>query len=90
MPTLPAAAAAHAATVDRALARFHDVALPRLVDLHPALAPLADELRGFVARGGKRLRPVLLLVGHELAGGDPRDVTGAGRRCTPARSSMTT
>lgn len=77
MPTLPPAAAAHAATVERALARYHDEALPRLVDLHPALEPLAEELRGFVSRGGKRLRPVLLLVGHELAGGDPADVTGA-------------
>lgn len=77
MPTLPAAAAAHAATVERALTRFHDDALPRLVDLHPALAPLADELRGFVSRGGKRLRPVLLLVGHELADGDPANVIGA-------------
>lgn len=77
MPALPAVATAHAATVDEALAAFHDRVLPRLVALHPALAPLAEELRGFVARGGKRLRPVLLLVGHELAGGNARDVTGA-------------
>lgn len=77
MPSLPAAAAAHAATVDRALTRFHADTLPRLVELHPALGPLAEELRGFVSRGGKRLRPVLLLVGHELAGGDAANVAGA-------------
>lgn len=77
MPALPAVATAHATTVDQALARFHDRVLPRLVALHPALAPLAEELRAFVSRGGKRLRPVLLLVGHELAGGTARDVTGA-------------
>lgn len=77
MPALPAAATAHADVVDQALARFHERVMPRLVALHPALEPLAAELAGFVARGGKRLRPVLLLVGHELAGGDARDVTGA-------------
>ncbi len=77
MPALPAVATAHATTVDQALTRFHDRVLPRLVALHPALAPLAEELRAFVSRGGKRLRPVLLLVGHELAGGNPRDVMGA-------------
>jgi geranylgeranyl diphosphate synthase type I len=77
MATLPAGAARHAETVGRALAAFHDQALPRLPGLHPALAPLADELRAFVSRGGKRLRPVLLLLGHEVAGGDADDVLGA-------------
>lgn len=77
MPTLPDPAAAHAATVDRALAAFLDEVLPRLARLHPALQPLADELRAFLDRGGKRLRPVLLLLGHELAGGDADDVVGA-------------
>ena len=77
MPTLPTAATRHAATVDDALAAFHHRVLPRLADLHPALQPLADELRGFVSRGGKRLRPVLLLLGHELAGGRADDVLGA-------------
>ena len=77
MPTLPAIAAQHAASVTEALAAFHDRALPRLAALDPALDPLADELRAYVGRGGKRLRPVLLLLGHELAGGDADDVLGA-------------
>ena len=77
MSTLPAAAVRHATAVDDALARFHAAVLPRLTALHPALGPLADELGGFVARGGKRLRPVLLLLGHEAAGGDADDVLGA-------------
>ena len=77
MPTLPPAAALHATTVDDALRGFHDRVLPRLAGLHPAIEPLAEELRGFVARGGKRLRPVLLLLGHELAGGRTDDVLGA-------------
>ena len=67
----------HAATVDAALQSFHARVLPRLAALHPALDPLADELRAFVARGGKRLRPVLLLLGHELVGGRADDVVGA-------------
>ena len=76
-PSLPEAATRHAATVDAALASFHDRVLPRLAALHPALEPLADELRAFVERGGKRLRPVLLLLGHELVGGRADDVVGA-------------
>lgn len=77
MPTLPVAVAAHAAAIEAAIDEYLDAALPRLVGLHPALGPLADELRGFVSRGGKRLRPVLLRVGHELAGGTADDVLGA-------------
>jgi geranylgeranyl diphosphate synthase, type I len=77
MPTLPAAVTAHAAAVETALEEYLDEALPRLVGLHAALGPLADELRDFVSRGGKRLRPVLLRVGHELVGGHPDHVLGA-------------
>jgi geranylgeranyl diphosphate synthase type I len=41
------------------------------------LVPVADELERWLASGGKRLRPILVTVGHELAGGDARDVLGA-------------
>jgi len=51
-------------------------ALDRLRAMHPDLGPLADELRAFVADGGKRLRPVLVLLGHQIAGGDPDDAVG--------------
>jgi geranylgeranyl diphosphate synthase type I len=51
-------------------------ALDRLRAMHPDLDPLADELRAFVADGGKRLRPVLVLLGHQIAGGDPDDAVG--------------
>lgn len=77
-PTLPPAVDRHAQAVEAGLTRFLDEALPRLTSLHPTLEPLAEELASFVRRGGKRLRPVLLLLGHELAGGDPEDVVGAG------------
>ncbi len=58
-----------------------EVASGRVVDraraAHPDLVPLADEVRGFVAAGGKRLRPLLVMVGYEAAGGDPEDVLDA-------------
>lgn len=60
------------AALDAALSRI----LPRLAAVHPALAPLADELGRFCV-GGKRIRPALLLLGYEAAGGtDRRLVTG--------------
>lgn len=62
--------------VDGGLAAYLDRALPRLVGLHGALEPLADELRAFVLGGGKRIRPSLLLVGHRAAGGDVEAVLG--------------
>lgn len=64
------------ARVDRGLSAYLDRSLPRLVALHGALEPLADELRAFVLEGGKRIRPSLLLVGHGAAGGDVEDVLG--------------
>lgn len=57
--------------VERALAAALDRILPRLVGTHPALAPVADELRAF-SSGGKRIRPALLLLGFEAAGGGER------------------
>lgn len=41
------------------------------------LVPVADELERWLASGGKRLRPILVTLGHELAGGNPHDVLGA-------------
>jgi geranylgeranyl diphosphate synthase, type I len=58
--------------LDDALGRM----LPRLTDVHPSLTAVAEELRAFVG-GGKRIRPVLLLLGFEAAGGHTRqDVHG--------------
>jgi geranylgeranyl diphosphate synthase, type I len=57
--------------VDRALDELYDRVLPRLVGIHPTLAPVADDLRGFTP-GGKRIRPALLLLGFEAAGGRNR------------------
>jgi geranylgeranyl diphosphate synthase, type I len=62
--------------IDAALDAALDRLLPRLVRHHAALAPVADELRAFLA-GGKRIRPALLLLGYEAAGGaDRSDVLG--------------
>lgn len=54
--------------IESALTSYLDVAMPRLAGRHPALAPLADELRSYVD-GGKRLRPLFTLLGFRLAGG---------------------
>jgi geranylgeranyl diphosphate synthase type I len=64
------------AAVDRGLATFLRRSLSRLVSLHPALQPAADELEAFVLGGGKRLRPVCLLLGHRAAGGTHERVMG--------------
>lgn len=65
-------------TVEAALRDHLDQVLPRLVELHPALVEVADELRAFVLGGGKRLRPLFVLAGHRAAGGsDPEVVMGA-------------
>jgi geranylgeranyl diphosphate synthase, type I len=59
------------AEIDASLTTALGRLLPRLAAQHPALAPVADELRAFVA-GGKRVRPALLLLGFEAAGGSDR------------------
>jgi len=54
--------------VDAALQVALDHALPRIEARHASMAPLTAELRAFMA-GGKRIRPALLLLGFEAAGG---------------------
>jgi geranylgeranyl diphosphate synthase, type I len=57
--------------IDAALDTALDRLLPRLAGRHPALEPVAAELRAFLG-DGKRIRPALLLLGYEAAGGDDR------------------
>ena len=57
--------------IDLALDAALDRLLPRVAAHHAALGPVADAVRGFVA-GGKRIRPALLLLGFEAAGGQDR------------------
>jgi geranylgeranyl pyrophosphate synthase len=71
MSVPPAAYVTLAAEVDDALDEAMTRILPRLGGQHTSLAPVAAELRAFVA-GGKRIRPVLLLLGFEAAGGRRR------------------
>jgi geranylgeranyl diphosphate synthase, type I len=64
------------AEIDARLAVELDALLPRLAATHPSLEAVTQELRAFVA-GGKRVRPALLLLGYEAAGGTDRtDVLG--------------
>lgn len=57
--------------VDAALGSALDRLLPRLAEHHRALEKVTEELRAFLA-GGKRIRPALLLLGYEAAGGEDR------------------
>jgi geranylgeranyl diphosphate synthase, type I len=69
--TAPAVLADLRGEIDAALDGALDRLLPRLAGRHPALQPVADELRAFLD-GGKRIRPALLLLGFEAAGGADR------------------
>jgi len=57
--------------VDAALGPVLDRLLTRVGSHHPSLAPVTDAVRGFVD-GGKRIRPALLMLGFEAAGGEDR------------------
>ena len=61
------------AEIDVALGSALDHLLPRLTRLDPGLEPIATGLRAFIA-GGKRIRPALLVLGFEAAGGRDRHV----------------
>lgn len=77
MPALPAEVAALRAELDAALTARVEEVTGRLPRLHPSLELLGEELRAFVAAGGKRLRPLFALVGYRAAGGgDPAAVVG--------------
>lgn len=77
MPNLPPAAVLLRERLDAALGSEVDRLSSRLVGLHPYLTPLAHEIRAFVLHGGKRLRPLFVLLGFQAAGGeDPQAVMG--------------
>jgi geranylgeranyl diphosphate synthase, type I len=63
------------AAVDAALEPALDDLRATLLSVDAELAPVAEALGAFAA-DGKRLRPALLLLGHELCGGDPGRVLG--------------
>lgn len=53
--------------IDTALTSSLDRMVGGLSREHPELAPLGDAIRGYVD-GGKRIRPLLLLLGHRAVG----------------------
>lgn len=61
--------------LDEALLGVAEQVTVRAREAHPDLELLAGEIGRFVAAGGKRLRPLLVLLGYGAAGGDA-DVTG--------------
>jgi geranylgeranyl diphosphate synthase, type I len=56
--------------LDAALVEAVDDQVARLVGIHPDLELLATELEGFIRAGGKRLRPLLVALGWQAAGGE--------------------
>lgn len=76
MAELPRALTGLREEVEAALDRDVADRVEGLATLHGELGPVVDHLRSVLLQGGKRLRPVLLLAGHGLAGGDPRAVMG--------------
>ncbi len=71
MASVPQVLRHHAAEIDDALARAYDRLLPRVEALHPSLGDVTRRLRAY-SDGGKRIRPALLLLGFEAAGGGDR------------------
>lgn len=63
--------------VDERMGALVNEAAADLRQVDPELVPVADELQQWVSGGGKRLRPILVVVGHELAGGAQDNVLGA-------------
>ena len=66
--------------VEARIAEVLDAEIERWRALDPALEAPLTSLRGFVLRGGKRLRPLFCYWGHVAAGGDddPAAVADAG------------
>lgn len=77
---LPPAVRSLAAKVETSLVATLVAARERTLSLHVDLEPVVAELEAFTA-GGKRLRAVLLLLGHELAGGAASNVLGPAVAC---------
>src|SRR4029079_11613601 len=61
------------ARVEKALAVFLAQQRALLVQIDPALAPVADAIAAFVLGGGKRLRPAFAYWGYRGAGGHDSD-----------------
>ncbi len=70
--TAPPALVALKERIDTALERELAAPLARLAAAAPAMGPVAEELRAFTAEG-KRIRPALLLLGFQAAGGHDLD-----------------
>lgn len=55
--------------VQKALAVFLTARRHQLMEIDPALAPVAETIEAFVLNGGKRLRPAFAFWGYRAAGG---------------------
>ena len=71
--TFPASLTPFAGRVEQRIDALLTAELTRWRDVNPALEAPLDELRRFVAGGGKRLRPAFCWCAYVGAGGDPND-----------------
>lgn len=64
----PQAFERHRPQINEALDEMLDRVLDRIEQFHPSVSRASEHLRAFVS-GGKRIRPLLLVIGFETAGG---------------------
>ncbi len=55
--------------VDGRLSDFYDLKIAEASKIDPVYAKLLQDMKKFILRGGKRLRPTLMLLGYRAAGG---------------------
>lgn len=55
--------------VDKRLRAFFDKKIVDAKAIDPLYATLLEDMKKFILRGGKRLRPTLMLIGYKAAGG---------------------
>ena len=61
------------AQIDTRLARFYDTKIVQARAIDPLYAKLHEDMKKFILRGGKRLRPTLMVLGYRAAGGKDID-----------------
>ena len=59
--------------IDSRLIRFYDAKIVQARAIDPLYAKLHEDMKKFILRGGKRLRPTLMVLGYRAAGGKDID-----------------
>ena len=59
--------------IDSRLIKFYDTKIVQARAIDPLYARLLEDMKKFILRGGKRLRPTLMLLGYRASGGEDID-----------------